>query len=314
MHPDSNEAFPISRITDSDFLVVITGSGSALPDPERGNASLALLVDDVILQFDCGRRTMENLMLAGINPMKVDYIFFTHLHFDHIASYDYFIISSWIAGRQKPFKVFGPPGTEKMSEGALYGKNHLNVRWWSARVSSEPPAKVKDVESGLVLNTGKFRVTSAETAHWDPSLGTKTLGYRVDSNYGSVAISGDTAPSENMVELARGVDLLIHECTMPDYGMQTGGIFNRQIDTSKSRRGHTTPTELGKIAKKAQVKKLVVTHLPPYMSVKAALEMSSKYYGYSHEPDIWSKFLSAIKKEYKGPIILAKDCLILEID
>ena len=73
------------------------------------------------------------------------------------------------------------------------------------------------------------------------------------------------------------------------------------------------PTELGKIAKKAQVKKLVVTHLPPYTSVKAALEMSSKYYGYSHEPDIWNKFISAIKKEYKGPIILAKDCLILEI-
>jgi ribonuclease Z len=313
MHPGSNESSSISQITDSNFSVVITGSGSALPDPWRGNASQALLIDDIILQFDCGRRTMENLMLAGINPVNVDYIFFTHLHFDHISDYDYFIISSWIAGRQKPFKVFGPPGTEKMSESAIYGKNHFNVRWWSKRDSAGPPVRVKDVESGLVLSTGKFTVTSAETAHWDPSLGTKTLGYRVDSNYGSVAISGDTAPTENMVELARGVDLLIHECTIPDYGMQTGGMFSEQIDTSQLRRGHTSPTELGKIAMKAQVKKLVVTHLPPYTSVKAALEMSSKYYGYSHEPDIWSKFHSAIKKEYKGPIILAKDCLLLEL-
>ena len=94
-----------------------------MPDPERGNASAAVVVDGTILQFDCGRRTMDNLMLAGVNPVKVDYIIFTHLHFDHIATYDYFIYSSWIIGRQKPFKVIGPPGTIKMSEGALEGKN-----------------------------------------------------------------------------------------------------------------------------------------------------------------------------------------------
>ena len=68
--------------------LVITGSGSALPDPLRGGASCAVVIDGTVLQFDCGRRVLENLMLVGINPMKIDHLFFTHMHFDHISDYD----------------------------------------------------------------------------------------------------------------------------------------------------------------------------------------------------------------------------------
>ena len=299
--------------------VIITGSGSALVDPLRGNASAAVVVDGTILLFDCGRQVMDNLTFAGINPVDVDYIIFTHLHFDHIATYDYYIISSWIAGREKPFKVFGPPGTIKMSEGALFGKNELNTKWWMNRRNGEPPpVEVKDIGPGLILDERNIKVTATEVSHWGPGLGTTSLGYRVDSSYGSVAISGDTGPTQNMIDLAKGVDVLVHECTVPDPGMQKGGQFSqrdpsRGVDLSQGKTGHTNPTALGLLAKKAQVKKLVPTHLPCYMSVDAAVENFSLYYGPRQPRGIWTEFISAIKRQYSGPVIMAENAMVIDL-
>jgi ribonuclease BN (tRNA processing enzyme) len=98
----------------SGMHVVVTGSGSAMPDPERAGASVVVAVDGKLLLFDFGRGVMESLIGAGINPLDVDYGFLTHLHFDHIASYDYFIYANWIAGRQKTMPVHGPAGTVDM--------------------------------------------------------------------------------------------------------------------------------------------------------------------------------------------------------
>ena len=87
------------------MYAIITGSGSALIDPLRGGASAAVIVDGTVLQFDLGRMAMENLTRAGVNPVDIDALFFTHLHFDHIASFGYFMISSWIASRQATLEI-----------------------------------------------------------------------------------------------------------------------------------------------------------------------------------------------------------------
>jgi ribonuclease Z len=261
----------------------------------------------------------------------VDYIFFTHLHFDHIATYGYYIVSSWIAGRQQPFKVFGPPGTAHMSNGAFEGMHKMDVDYvtklvavWPEEMKDRPasklPVELEEVGPGVVLEANNFKVTAAETPHYPDSSGMKSLAYRVDSPYGSVTISGDTAPSQNVIELAKGADLLIHECVIPDYGMTTGGKFSLktgarrlETDTSKPRTGHTSPTELGRLAQQAEVKKLVATHLAPYTSVQAAVDMSSMYYGPRQAPDIWEKFTSAMKAHYSGPVILAKDAMVIKV-
>jgi ribonuclease BN (tRNA processing enzyme) len=115
-----------------------------------------------------------------------------------------------------------------MSSGALQGKNRLNldfvtrlVATWPEEMPERPsatlPVTVKDIGPGLVIETESFKVTATETPHIS-SWEMKSLGYRVDSRYGSVAVSGDTAPAKNMVELARGADLLIHECVTPTTG------------------------------------------------------------------------------------------------
>jgi len=301
------------------MYAVITGSGSALPDPQRGSAGAAVVVDGTILQFDCGSRTMENLMLAGINPAEVDYIVLTHLHHDHVASYDYFVMTSWIAGRRNPFRVFGPKGTVDMSDKALNGKMALHVSYSEKRGRGKPPVEVKDIGPGIVVEEKDFKVTATEVPHWGETEGTTTLGYRIDSPYGSVVISGDTGPSQNIVDLAQGADLLVHECCQPDAGMQVGGEFskvrkeNEHIDLGSPGRGHTSPSELGFVAQKARVKKLVATHLPPYMSVDAAVEMSSKYYGPRQPRGIWTELISAVKKYYDGSFVVGEDAMVIEI-
>ena len=310
--------------------LIITGSGSALPDPLRGGASCAVVVDGVVLQFDCGRRVLENLMLVGINPMKIDHLFFTHLHFDHIADYDYFVISNWIAGRQEPVHVYGPKRTEAMSEGAIrhmhamdYEFVHEILTYWpphmKKRPTQEPPFKVKDVSAGVVIETDSFKVTSLETDHL-PFPNMHTLGYRVDSDYGSVAISGDTAVSQGMLTLAKDVDILVHECVKPDLGMTPGGgkfstkdFHSDKLMKKRPQTGHTSPSQLGKLAQDANVKKLIAYHLAPYTSVPAAVEMSSLYLGQSPGPSIWTAFSAAMKKQYDGPVVLAEDRMIFDI-
>lgn len=309
--------------------LIITGSGSALPDPLRGGASCAVVVDGMVLQFDCGRRVLENLMLVGINPMKIDHLFFTHLHFDHIADYDYYMISNWIAGRQDLVYVYGPDGTEKMSEGALrhmhamdYNFVHEILTYWpphmSKRPTQEPPFKAKDITPGVAIETDKFKVSCLETDHL-PFPNMSSLGYRVDSEYGSVAISGDTAISEGMLTLSKGVDILVHECVKPDLGMTPGGKFSLKdfhsdkLMKKRPQTGHTSPSQLGQLAEDAKVKKLIAYHLAPYTSVPAAVEMSSLYLGPSPGPSIWAEFSSAMKKNYNGPVVLAEDRMIFDI-
>lgn len=309
--------------------LVITGSGSALPDPLRGGASCAVVIDGTVLQFDCGRRVLENLMLVGINPMRIDHLFFTHLHFDHIADYDYFAITDWIAGRQQPVKVYGPPGTEDMSSGAISHMHAADYRFvrtilenWpphlARRPRPEPPFEVHDIVPGTVLETDRFTVRALHTEHFpDPAM--QSLGYRIDSDYGSIAISGDTAVSEAMAELARDVDILVHECVKPDPGMTPGGKFSldefHDADLMRQRpqTGHTSPTQLGLLAARARVKKVVAYHLAPYTSVPAAVEMSDLYLGPSPGPEIWSEFVRAIKDNYDGPVVLAEDRMIFAL-
>ena len=310
--------------------LIITGSGSALPDPLRGGASCAIVIDGAVLQFDCGRRVLENLMLVGINPMKIDHLFFTHLHFDHISDYDYFAIANWIAGRQETVHVYGPVGTEQMSEGAIRHMHAMDfdfvqtiLEYWpphmTKRPREAPPYDVHDIGPGKALETDRFKVSCLETKHL-PDASMKSLGYRIDSDYGAVAISGDTAVSEGMKTLSQDVDILVHECVKPDLGMTPGGKFslkdfhNKDLMEQRPQTGHTSPSQLGQLARDVNAKKLVVYHLAPYTSVPAAIEMSGLYLGPSPGPSIWGEFINAMKRYYPGPVILAEDRMIFSLN
>ena len=151
---DANATVDLNR---KGLQIAITGSGSALPDPFRGGASCALVIDGKVLQFDFGRQVMENLMLMGVSPMQIDDIYFTHLHFDHINDYDYYATATWLSGLQKDVHVYGPPGTKFMSDSAITGMHKVmydHIRAMRTRpvrplnVRPEPPFLIEEVSPG----------------------------------------------------------------------------------------------------------------------------------------------------------------------
>jgi ribonuclease Z len=294
--------------------VKILGSGSALPDPVRGNPSQAVLVDDEVLLFDCGERTTVNLVSAGVNPMDIDHLFLTHLHWDHIVDLNYLLMTVWYCGRSEALNVYGPPGTRDMTEAMLEAhamdlrsRKALNDSLVNPQVGEcfqpGPVLNVKGLESGVVLDTENYTVKAGLVRHID-LLGfhRSSWGFRVESEYGTVALSGDTEPCQEIVDLAQGADLLIYECTFLD-------------DTLASRemRGHSGPSGAGRVAHAAGVKRLVLNHLGPFDSSPAAVEMASMYYGKRRGPEVWSEIIRETARFYDGPIVLGEDTMEIAV-
>jgi ribonuclease Z len=321
-----------SHRADVDFRhgmhVVITGSASALVDPDRGGASAAVIVDGHVLQFDCGRMVMENLTRAGVNPLDVDALFLTHLHFDHIASFGYFVISNWIASRQVTLPVRGPAGTSDMARGMIFSGHATDVAYVKGLVGTwpddvpgrprlEPPIAVEDIEAGLVVETPHYRVTATEVPHFQ-QFGVMSLAYRVDSSHGSIVVSGDCRPNDNLLALGRGADILINECAKPDAGIVKGGKLARStsLEAAKSEHTHphTTPTWLGRSAAEMGVKTVVATHLAPLTAPPASFAMSRVYYG-SEQParDVFDEYRRRISASFSGNVVIAHDGLVLSI-
>lgn len=308
--------------------VLITGSGSALVDAARGGASAAVIVDGHVIQFDCGRMVMENLVRGGINPLDVDELVFTHLHFDHIASFGYFIISNWVASRQEPLRVIGPAGTARMAKAMVFEGHYADVgfveglvRTWPPEVPGRPmataPYSVRDVEPGVILKTDLFEISAVPVPHFQ-RFGLLSLGYRVDSRHGSVVISGDCAPNDALKELSTGADILIHECAKPDPDMVQGGKLTRPTSAEgplkQQATPHMTPSWLGTFAADARVKTVVATHLAPLDGVPASRAMSRVYYG--SQPvasDIFEDYRRRIAANFSGAVHIAHDGLLLSV-
>ena len=314
----------------SGMHAIVTGSGSALPDPARAGAGVAVVVDGTVLQFDCGRNTTSSLCRSNINPLDIDHLFLTHLHFDHVAEYGYLLMSSWIAGRDDVLQVWGPSGVRTFSERTV-GAHAVDATFfehivdtWPSGPSKPPrralPATVTEIDKlGTVLATDTVQVRVSETPHYR-DMGVINLAYRVDCAYGSVVVTGDGRPSQQVIDLADAADLLVHECAKPDPGMIEGGKFsdsNEGYDLTPSRRwagGHTTPTWLGEAAAAARVKTVVATHLAPLSSGPAATQMSRLFTGgVEHGDEIWNEYHNRIRASFDGDIAIAKDGMIFGI-
>lgn len=294
------------------MTLAILGSGSAVPDPERGNPSQAVVVDGATLLFDCGERTTVNLVRAGINPLDVDALFFTHLHWDHISDFGYFALSSWNCGRRRELPVFGPPGTAAMVEASLFGVHRADVEFLRGyvrelpphvveRPSDEPPFAVEEIDVGWSWEHDGVRVLTGAVEHHQ-RVGMPSVAYRIESAHGVVVLTGDTAPCESVVELARGADVLVHDTAFLD-----------EIIEARQMWSHSGPTGAGRVAAAAGVGTLVLTHLGPYTSPPASVEMASMYYGGARGPEVWDEIVARARAEFGGEIVLGRDALVLQV-
>jgi len=270
---------PSVDASDGDLHVVLCGTGSPLPDPERAAACTAVLAGGQFLIFDAGPGAWENMQLWNLPTPAVSAVLLTHFHSDHIGGLGETLTQAWIAsGRGKPLPVHGPPGVEDIVEGfnrayahdRVYREDHHSVEYMpraGGRGLAMPFALPPLGESVVVHDAGGVVVRAFAVDHTPVE---PAVGYRVEYAGRSVVISGDTAPTPSLVTNARDADLLVHEALSFELIEQISRIIR---DVGRTRQAklamdvldyHTSPKQAKEMAVEAGVGLLVLTHnVPP---------------------------------------------------
>ena len=298
----------------SSIRITMLGTGAALVDPDRGHSGIALSVEGRHYLLDIGHGTTRQLVRANIDPAQVNNVFISHLHFDHIEDAGYFVISTWMMNRGTKPVIHGPPGTRHfishlLEEGAFQADIRARAAYKQRAESMEMVRPdVREFQPGLIFDDGLVKVHADYVEHIQPEL-LHCFGFRIETLGSVIAFSGDTAPCESMVRLAQGADLLIHECTFPEEALE----FRRKVQIGTY--AHTSPTELGRLATRAEVKSLVATHFGhfdttnPVLKTSLAKHMPIELVG----PAFMESVVRDIRKHYSGPLTIAKDLMRIDL-
>lgn len=272
-------------LTDGALHVFLCGTGAPLPDLDRAGPCTAVVAGGAMYVVDTGPGSSERLQVDRLPLGALRGVFLTHFHSDHIGELGELNLQSWAGGgRREPLAVFGPPGVQRVVDGfsAAYA---LDAEYRVAHHGPEivPPAGGELVahtfvlpdDGGIVTVVEKdgVKVTSVAVDH-RPVV--PAVAYRFDYAGRSVVVSGDTVPSQNLVRLAKGADVLVHE-VLADSAMKI--VSESAYAAGRDRIGkiahdvleyHTTPAQAVEVAREAQVDLVVFSHrVPPLPSVLA---------------------------------------------
>ena len=228
---------------------VLLGSGAVRNNPRRGGPAQILYVGDEVLLFDCGRSASTNLARQGVQAERVDRLFLTHLHFDHVCDVPYFVFVGWNNGRKNPLQIFGPEGTGQFVERLIRPpfEQDIESRLGHGKDPFGLDPQVSEVGERGVFLEGEYRIAATFTDHG----GLPSLAYRVDVGDVRVVVGGDGQPREDFVEFCRDADLLVYECsgTAEFLAQQPWGAW------------HITPPEIAELANAAGIEKVMIKHL-----------------------------------------------------
>ncbi len=242
--------------------LVLLGTGGPLPDPRRSGPAVAVLAQNRSYLVDLGpgvvRRAMEAYQLGWLklHPNQLTRVFVTHLHSDHTAGYADLMLTPPAVGRVDPLQVYGPPGIVKMTDHLLLAyEEDLATRREGLTEDKLAGYRIepREIEPGVVYEDEIVRVSAFRVEHGEWK---NTYGYRFDTDGRSIVISGDTAPSDAVVEACNGCDVLVHE-------VYCEADFKHVPPLSRSyfSSHHTSTLELVEIATRAKPKLLVLYHL-----------------------------------------------------
>lgn len=264
------------------------GTGAGMPSKERNTSALALkLLEErgSIWLFDCGEATQHQILHTSIKPRKIDKIFITHLHGDHIFGLPGFLSSRSFLGGEDMLTIYGPKGLQQWLELTFkLSKTHLTY-----------PLQFVEVQQGLVFEDAQFSVHAMPLEHVvecygyrieqkplpgellieqarklgvpnGPLLGKLKAGQDIELPDGTIVYSkdvtnppqpgfiltilGDTKYCQNAIELAQNADVVVHEATFDDSTRELAAKY-----------GHATNREAAQVAHEAKAKNLVLNHI-----------------------------------------------------
>jgi ribonuclease BN (tRNA processing enzyme) len=275
--------------------LILLGTGGG-PRPRKASSAPAqvILVNDVPYVVDCGNGIARQLVFAGVPLPTLRHIFVTHQHSDHNADYGNLILLAWAAGLRTRVDAWGPPPLERMTR-LFFEMNAYDINTRIAdegRVPLVPLVSVHELTGdGVVMQDENVRVTAALVVH--PEV-TPAFAYRFDASDRSIVISGDTARSDNLVRLAKGADVLVHEAMyVPAIDRLVTNVPNASTLKKHLLASHTAVEDCGRVAEAAGVRTLVLSHLIPADDAAVTDAM----------------WLDAARAHFRGTVVLAKDLM-----
>lgn len=289
-------------------LITLGTSAGPPPRAHRAQSSNLLIVNGTHYVVDAGDGVARRIAQAGVNVREIGTIFITHHHDDHTAGLGTLLSVAWDQNRTKPIFVYGPPRTEELVRAAV---QYFNI---SAEIRiadggrSVPIVQVffgHDVGTGLVYQDDNIKVTAVENSHFSFHEGLaagkhKSYAYRFETPDRVIVFTGDTGASDAVTKLAKDADLLVSETSSCQGRMEEMAHDGRCQAMSPAEQagivrqmtqGHMALDEIGKMAARANVKTLVLSHL-------------------THKRDgdytLWAE---DVKKHFSGKVLVAHDLM-----
>ncbi|NGY03825.1 MBL fold metallo-hydrolase [Solimonas terrae] len=306
-----NHARVAQLFADDALRLLVCGSSSPLPSPDRARPCLAVIAGGRFYVVDTGSGSWNTMALLRMPGERIGAVFFTHYHSDHIGDLGELNMQTWVAGRPMPLPVYGPAGVESVVAGfqqayaldagyrtAHHGADFLPpaLGMMQAHVLTVPD----DGTPATAFEDGALKVSvfAVDHAPIHPAV-----GYRFDYKGRSLVISGDTVKTQSVIDAARGADLLAHEA-------QNNDLVKRMHDAAellgRTRYAkifhdipsyHTTPVEAAEVANAAGVPLLLMYHLTPPPPNRIAERV----------------FLRGVSKIRDHGVVLARDGMLIEL-
>jgi ribonuclease BN (tRNA processing enzyme) len=275
-------------------LILLGTGGGPRPRKSVAASSQVIIANGVPYVVDCGDGVARQMASAGVPVNTVRHIFITHHHSDHNADYGNLMLLAWVTGLRTRVDTWGPPPIEQITRLFL----EMSATDINTHIADEghaplaPLIHAHDIkDAGVVMSDDNVKVTAAVVPH---PLMEHALAYRFDCPDRSIVISGDTAPSDNLIRLAKGADVLVHEAL---YLPALDRVLARTPGAPRLRKhiveSHTSAEDAGRVAQAAGVKLLVLSHLVP-----------------ADDPTVTDQmWIDAARVHFRGRVIVGKDLM-----
>jgi len=276
--------------------IVMLGTGNPRPEPDRSGPATAIVVNDTPYLVDFGPGVVRRVTAAfekgitafGYGGVNITTVFLTHLHSDHTAGYPDLIFTPWVMGRRSPLTVFGPYGIKAMTDHVLKAWQ-VDIDGRTSGLNQHNPTgykvEAREITPGVVHRDSNVTVTAFPVRHEEM---VDSFGYRFDTPDRTIVISGDTAPTQALIDHSRDCDVLIHEA----YSTMAARNVARPSAEFR-RRHHTSSADLADIANKVRPRLLITYH-----------RSNVGEEGASSGQDV---LIEEIRSGYKGRVVAAND-------
>ena len=277
--------------------LIVLGSGTPNPDPNRAGSAYAVVVNETPYLIDFGPGVIRRA--ASLSPpwggkieamtvKNFEHAFLTHIHSDHSAGLADLLLTPWIMGRDKKLNLYGPKGLEQMASSTLEAfEDDINYRIYGTQPSNKMGYKFNFylLSEGLIYEDENVSVEAFTVPHGSFD---DAYGFRFTTEDKVIVFSGDTGPSKTLEKFAAGADILVHEV------YSNAGFLKKTKDWQVYHQGHHTSTfEVGEIASRAKPKLLLLSHI--------------LFWGSTAD-----EILKETQSTYKGEIKIAEDLMIIE--